>query len=522
MPEAHEKVAEQLAARRPELFENLLVPYEVEDIKTLPSDSDAPVVNNATAANNPASDVPAAGNATAARDKSLNIESLLPHTVLEYLPHTVLEYLSLKQVAQQYAELPPERRTVKGRKIFAEDHGYSEEELDRYVSPYGVLTERPMAEPIEAGSTRHILLRAILGGRLVVQPGATPKPPADTLAKPVEADAFIDTNAPPVLRLDTDNDEHLAQAESPPAVSFRAPSPDVIELPGGQAGLFRPWIKPEPVSPPEPVREPSPEPIAADAPVKVEPPIVRHRIDNRVPILQGPNGEDILLSALQPPQKNRQTNNLADLLDQKKAIFGAVTKQAIDLEAAKVGAGKSQEKRRIKDEIAEKARWLAKISGEERAQYMENWMETEEVPGMGWGVKAARDIPVFTVLAPYAGKLLKGEAVADEWDKVGGLRFTEYSFGTTRKDELISAFGDGVGNISSLINKGDTPEQNNLTIMRLGGKLNYFMSESPIKAGAPLLYDYGRDYDYSGWSRYPIWVQDSESSDDSATESGRE
>ena len=298
--------------------------------------------------------------------------------------------------------------------------------------------------------------------------------------------------------------------------SPQAPTPhhdrEVIDVSDTEAerNEARPSLKTEPDSPQS---ETAPEPEVADAPVKEELPVVRHEIDNRVPILQDENGRDVLLDALQPPQKNKQTRDLAELLARQKLTFGDATNAAIYEQAATTGPGKVlAQKRKLKQDIAASARELATMSGEERAKHFEYWMAVDEVPGKGRGVKATRDIPPFTVLAPYAGKLIAGEDnIKAEWGKLG-MNFTSYLFGTKSDRSVISAFGDGVGNISSLVNQGNDAAENNLTVFMLGQKLVYFMAERPIKAGEELLYDYGRGYDYSGWPSHPIQVESSDQS----------
>ncbi len=193
--------------------------------------------------------------------------------------------------------------------------------------------------------------------------------------------------------------------------------------------------------------------------------------------------------------------------------LGTDLNQAIAAQAALAGAGKVRASiKEIKDDIAQQARWLTTLPGEQRARYMESWMEVEDVPGMGRGLKAARDIPPFTVLAPYAGKYLEGDAINAEWARVG-MNFTNYTFGTQNDNSLISAFGDGVGNMSSLINKGMDEAQNNLTAFRLGTKLLYLTPMRPVLAGEPLMYDYGDSYDYRGWPSHPIEVEHADHSD---------
>lgn len=334
-------------------------------------------------------------------------------------------------------------------------------------------------------------------------------------------DTYIDISSPPLISLDLESDDssdNLIIDTAPSSIAASSvQSPEIIET-EAQPSYFRPWIKSEPTNLPPPAPE-FDNPIFAEAPVKEETPILRHRIDNTVPILQGENGEDILLAALQPSQKNKQSSDLQELLDRMKLTFGPNTKEAIAKTAEQAAGTNVRAKiKNIKDDVGERARWLATLSGEERARYMESWMEVEEVPGMGRGVKAVRDIPPFTVLAPYAGKLLSGDAINAEWEKLG-MNFTNYTFGTKSANTLISAFGDGIGNISSLVNKADDPTQNNVTVMLLGGKLVYLMNDRHISAGEALLYDYGEAYDYSGWPKHPILVQDSEPSDASGTES---
>ncbi|WP_271196449.1 C80 family cysteine peptidase [Pseudomonas turukhanskensis] len=324
----------------------------------------------------------------------------------------------------------------------------------------------------------------------------------------VDVDMTVDINAPPIIRLDLDEEDSVS------GVATNAPD------------FFLPWIKPEPSTSPEPASERPTTPIMMDAPVKEEVPVIRHAIDNRVPVLQGANGEDILLAALQPPQLSKRTDNLFELIDRQKITGGFDFSTTIADTLSSQGVPPAQQRlaiKRAKLDMTEQAQALLKMSGEQRAAYLESWLAVDEVPGKGRGVMAARDIPAFQVLSPYAGKLVVGEAaMAAEQLKIGKQNFSAYAFGTKSDNALVSAFGDGIGNISSLINEGDQAADNNVSVIRLGTKIVFFVAKQPIKAGEQLLYDYGGTYDRSGWPSHPVELTSSDSSDESATESDQD
>ncbi len=560
LPAAHHKVAEQLAAKRPEL---------------LPGFAPVIVFPNLTASKSKGSTLSSSDRlifdkAVAQADDVFDVKRVMEvvgkstprelHSSFLRMHKPIAEALTgqgLYLAAMRYRNLSSEQKAQVSYKRFCEDQCVKRKSMDRWISVAGdwnigfeaahnnVMAQLTARRPdllalskevvASAAQTNHHRPEAIVDmSRENVAEQATqtslphlPKPIPDSQALPSPRlvinespdDMYVDISAPPIISLDPASDDSslgLVIDTAPSSIAASpVQSPEIIET-EAQPSYFRPWIKPEPSTSPNPAPE---SPITAEAPVKEEVPIPRHRIDNTVPILQGENGEDILLDALQPSQRNRRTSNVQELLDRMKLTFGDDTKEAMAKRAAVTGGSNIRATiKHIKDDVGERARWLATLSGEERARYMESWMEVEEVPGMGRGVKAARDIPPFTVLAPYAGKLLSGDAINAEWEKLG-MNFTNYTFGTKSDNTLISAFGDGIGNISSLVNKGDDPAQNNLTVMMLGGKLVYLMNDRPISAGEALLYDYGEAYDYRGWPKHPILVQDSEPSDASGTES---
>jgi len=571
-PQAHRKVAEQLHAKRPKLFSGFSEPnsfkqpapletVEAPRIESLQSKIDRILRNvpDVFDRSNVMREIVRATPENAKGGARKTYENIT----------NALDGKGTYLAAMRYYNLSAEQAADVKLKAFAEQQGVKLHSLNKWILTsrawirgaedvhqkvmLQLVEKRPDLLTLSPGMARlagarageqHIPVVPASGQHLDTQPGDVNRPetpharPSDSSSVAsatggmppktpevvqVDLDSYINVNAPPLIPLEPDRDDSppmVATATAPSNADSPPQSPDVVVMPSQQNAYFQPWIKTEPDSSPVPSPTPVPEPLEVDLAVKEEVPVLRHSIDNTVPILQGENGEDVLFAALQPVQKKWQAGSVKELLDRMTLTLGADVNEAIAAQAALAGAGNVRAStKKIKDDIAQQARWLTTVPGEERARYMESWMEVEDVPGMGRGIKAARDIPPFTVLAPYAGKYLKGDAAINaEWKKVG-MNFTNYTFGTKSDNSLISAFGDGVGNISSLTNKGMDDAQNNLTAVRLGSTLLYLMALRAVPAGEALLYDYGDSYDYSGWPSHPIEVEHADHSD---TEKGPE
>jgi hypothetical protein len=396
-------------------------------------------------------------------------------------------------MAAQFNQLPAAQR--KTLKRFARDNGFDVEQLRYFVRRDGSWKKGPYATtPTGAAS----------------KAPAPDLPPAAVSPLPV-GDAYIDVHAPPLISLDSDDD-----SAGPPVAS-------------ATAGLFRPGIKEEPVTSPRVSPAPTPEPMIADAPVKEEVPPLRHAINNAAPVLQGPDGEDVLLQVLQPPQRAKRTNDVNELIDRQKITDGFVFETAIAKANTATGllspSGIRQAAKRAKQDATEMARDLLKMTGEQRAAFMESWMKEVPVPDLGMGAFAVRDIPAYQVLAPYSGRfVVSDKRIAQERAKLGRLQFDAYSFATQSERMLISAFGDGVGNITTRINEGKSGSDtdNNVSAIVLGRKIPFIVSTRPVAAGEQLLFAYGPEYDRSGWPSQPLQVGDNSDSQESATESGRD
>jgi len=92
--------------------------------------------------------------------------------------------------------------------------------------------------------------------------------------------------------------------------------------------------------------------------------------------------------------------------------------------------------------------------------------------------------------------------------KVGESKLNSYSFNLPNKNAIISGFGEGHGNATTLLNDADNPVDNNVAHIWLGKNLVFIVAKRPIKQGSQLLLDYGGTYDRSGWESHPIKVED--------------
>ncbi|MEN0107290.1 MAG: SET domain-containing protein-lysine N-methyltransferase, partial [Pseudomonas sp.] len=111
------------------------------------------------------------------------------------------------------------------------------------------------------------------------------------------------------------------------------------------------------------------------------------------------------------------------------------------------------------------------------------------------------------VLGPYAGQWLDNEGQKREEAKIGEGKLYSYSFNLPNQNAIISGFGEGHGNLTTLLNDADNPTDNNVGHIWLGKNLVFLVAKRPIKQGQQLLLDYGGTYDRSGWEAHPIKVE---------------
>lgn len=325
----------------------------------------------------------------------------------------------------------------------------------------------------------------------------------------------------------------LIKQEQPDAADAGAPrTPEAADVDGIEFILAEgtPLIKPELDTPSEPqpefdtptepepehdtVAEAAPESQPAEAPVKEEVPVLKHVINNAAPVLQNEKGEDILREVLQKESKLKKPADLETLVERLKSTFPETFEDDMlkTFEHSDEGVP-SQLARKTLIEITQAAKRLLTISHEERAAHMESLMDVVQTPDKGRGVVAKRDIKAFEVLGPYAGKWLDAAGQKREEAKIGESKLYSYSFIVPNEDAIISGFGEGHGNLTTLLNDADNPIDNNVEHMWLGKNLAFLLTKRPVPQGKHLLLDYGGKYDRSGWEGRPIKVEDDKPQD---------
>lgn len=129
-------------------------------------------------------------------------------------------------------------------------------------------------------------------------------------------------------------------------------------------------------------------------------------------------------------------------------------------------------------------------------------------PPRGATVYARRDIRRFEVLGPYAGKLHgTDESLHREIRKAGETRILTYLWGTGSAQRSISGYESG--NVLSLVNTSRLPgaavawRHNNVTAIRVGRNLTFYIANQEIKQATELLVDYGSEYNPAAAMQQP-------------------
>jgi len=254
---------------------------------------------------------------------------------------------------------------------------------------------------------------------------------------------------------------------------------------------------------------PAAQPLPLDASVKAEVPVIQHTINNAGPVLQGENGEDVLHDVLTRELRVKKTSELAVLVDRLKTTFSGELLDGLFADF-RDGRGSDLGKiRAVQDHIAAAAKNLLKMTNEARAEHLDSLMGVEEVPGLGRGVVAKRDIKAYEVLGPYSGKFLDGAAQKSaEEQRIGRDKLFSYAFELPNKNAIISGFGEGHGNVTTLLNDAESARHNNVDHFWLGKNVVFYVTKRPVKQGEQLLLNYGEVYDRSGWESHPIVVDD--------------
>lgn len=206
-----------------------------------------------------------------------------------------------------------------------------------------------------------------------------------------------------------------------------------------------------------------------------------HQMNNDLPILQNWRNPAVSVMALAESDRRKLKVTLWG------NVFNALSREA-------------------KSKINHEAQWFLNNEGRYGA-YMDTMMSVvipldDEEGYRGRSVFACKDLPACTVLGPYSGRYLEGEAVLKEYEKEYGLEAGNYYFTTRSKKRSVAAFPEG--NILSLINTPEfnqpqsesyqVSERQNVSTVLVGKNINFYVTTRDIRQGEELWFDYGPDY----------------------------
>ncbi|EFR0557234.1 SET domain-containing protein-lysine N-methyltransferase [Salmonella enterica] len=205
-----------------------------------------------------------------------------------------------------------------------------------------------------------------------------------------------------------------------------------------------------------------------------------HQINNNLPILQ--DWRDPTISVMARAEGRIETLHVT----RWRPLFNLLSRQT---------------KARINQEI----RWFLQNEGRHDARM--NEMMSVAIPlddrdgYRGRTVYARTDLAAFTVLGPYSGRLLDSETVRCEYERVYGREASNYYFTTRSQERLVSAWPEG--NLLSLINSpvfsqrtAETEARQNVSAVRVGKNIHFFLTTRDVRAGEELWFDYGPDYQH--------------------------
>ncbi|EHI2671460.1 TPA: SET domain-containing protein-lysine N-methyltransferase [Salmonella enterica subsp. enterica serovar Saintpaul] len=205
-----------------------------------------------------------------------------------------------------------------------------------------------------------------------------------------------------------------------------------------------------------------------------------HQINNNLPILQ--DWSDPTISVMARAEGRIETLHVT----RWRPLFNLLSRQT---------------KARINQEI----RWFLQNEGRHDARM--NEMMSVAIPlddrdgYRGRTVYARTDLAAFTVLGPYSGRLLDSETVRCEYERVYGKEASNYYFSTRSQERLVSAWPEG--NLLSLINSpvfsqrtAETEARQNVSAVRVGKNIHFFLTTRDVRAGEELWFDYGPDYQH--------------------------
>ncbi|WP_370626994.1 SET domain-containing protein-lysine N-methyltransferase, partial [Salmonella bongori] len=205
-----------------------------------------------------------------------------------------------------------------------------------------------------------------------------------------------------------------------------------------------------------------------------------HQIDNNLPILQ--HWRDPTVSVLAQAEGRKETLQVT--------LWGSLFNQL---------------PRETKARINQDVQWFLQNEGNHDARM--NDMMTVSIPlddsdgYRGRTVYARTDLPAFTVLGPYSGRLLESETVRCEYEKEYGREASNYYFATRSQERIVSAWPQG--NLLSLINNpvfgrrtAEAEARQNVSVVLVGKNITFYLTTRDISAGEELWFDYGPDYQH--------------------------
>lgn len=214
------------------------------------------------------------------------------------------------------------------------------------------------------------------------------------------------------------------------------------------------------------------------------------RLNNNRPILQDPLNPDIRLTPAFNP-------------DDKTAIRWAGLRDVfMDMNTEDVKMVKSRIKAQLKT-------WFEREGAHNDLfdKNLELGIPVDELPSRGIGVFAKRNIPAFTVLGPYAGKLLMRTGQSNE---PGSLAYAYRKTGVGKVNRTMwecskhyAVDGSETGNILQYVNTGQLPgelriAEDNVAIIVINKQIVMYVTIREIGAGEELLVSYGDTYDPLG------------------------
>ncbi|ASG55193.1 SET domain-containing protein [Salmonella bongori] len=205
-----------------------------------------------------------------------------------------------------------------------------------------------------------------------------------------------------------------------------------------------------------------------------------HQINNNLPILQ--HWRDPTVSVLAQAEGRKETLQVT--------LWGSLFNRL---------------PRETKARINQDVQWFLQNEGNHDARM--NDMMTVSIPlddsdgYRGRTVYARTDLPAFTVLGPYSGRLLESETVRYEYEKEYGREASNYYFATRSQERIVSAWPQG--NLLSLINNpvfgrrtAEAEARQNVSAVLVGKNITFYLTTRDISAGEELWFDYGADYQH--------------------------